>query len=206
MLSPIKSTVFMRTSYWSVWQSGAMHDDELTFRPAGSDDAEAIALLHADSWRRHYRGAYSDAYLDGDVVANRRSVWSSRLAAPTHGATIVAENGAGLAGFVHVVFDDDDEWGSLVDNLHVVTDRHRTGIGRELMRRAGAAVVGQASSTKTYLWVLEQNARAQAFYAAIGGVCVERMAVDPPGGVPDRLNGAPNKLRIAWSDAAALLG
>jgi hypothetical protein len=28
--------------------------------------------LHADSWRRHYRGAYADAFLDGDVLADRR--------------------------------------------------------------------------------------------------------------------------------------
>jgi ribosomal protein S18 acetylase RimI-like enzyme len=177
----------------------------MAFRAAGPDDAEAIALLHADSWRRHYRGAYSDSYLAGDVVADRNAVWSSRLAAPARTATVVAEDATGLAGFVHVVFDNDDEWGSLVDNLHVVTDRHRSGIGRDLMQRAGAAVVEQATSAAVYLWVLEQNARAQAFYGALGGACVEKAAVDPPGGLPERLNGAPNKLRIAWPDVAALL-
>jgi hypothetical protein len=26
------------------------------------------------------------------------------------------------AGFVHVVFDEDDRWGSLIDNLHVAHD------------------------------------------------------------------------------------
>lgn len=183
-----------------------MHkDSELTFRPAGPNDAEAIALLHADSWRRHYRGAYSDSYLAGDVVADRRAVWSSRLAAPTPSATILAEDDSGLAGFVHVVFDNDEEWGSLVDNLHVVTDRHRSGIGRALMRRAGAAVGEHASSTAVYLWVLEQNVRAQAFYGALGGACVEKTAVEPPGGVPERLGGAPNKLRMAWPNAARLL-
>lgn len=41
--------------------------DPLVFRPARATDSEAIAVLHADSWRRHYRGAYSDAFLDGDV-------------------------------------------------------------------------------------------------------------------------------------------
>jgi hypothetical protein len=34
-------------------------------RVADSSDAPAIAALHAESWRRHYRGAYSDAFLDG---------------------------------------------------------------------------------------------------------------------------------------------
>ncbi len=53
-----------------------------------------------------------------------------------------------------------------------------------------------------YLWVLEQNTNAQGFYAAMGGARVEKSLVDPPGGVPDRLNGTPGKLRIAWADVA----
>jgi hypothetical protein len=31
----------------------------LRFRAAGPGDANAIAGLHADSWQRHYRGAFS---------------------------------------------------------------------------------------------------------------------------------------------------
>jgi hypothetical protein len=42
----------------------------------------------------------------------------------------VAEGGSGLLGFVHVVFDDDARWGSLVDNLHVTDARRRSGLGR----------------------------------------------------------------------------
>jgi glutamate dehydrogenase/leucine dehydrogenase/SAM-dependent methyltransferase len=68
----------------------------LRLRAAGPGDAENMALLHADSWRRHYRGAYSDAFLDGDVVADRRSVWSSRLSHASGSATVVAEDDTGL--------------------------------------------------------------------------------------------------------------
>ena len=55
-----------------------------------------------------------------------------------------------------------------------------------------------------YLWVLEQNLAAQAFYRALGGVVVETGKVPDPGGVPGRLNGSPNCLRVAWPDASAL--
>jgi ribosomal protein S18 acetylase RimI-like enzyme len=174
------------------------------FRGAGPDDAAGVARLHADSWRRHYRGAYADSFLDGDVVADRGSVWSSRLAAPAHCATVLAEDGAGLVGFVHVIFDADDRWGSLLDNLHVTRDRQRTGIGTALLARAAGAVVGQATRTSMYLWVLEQNTAAQRFYRAAGGICVETAAVDPPGGVPARLHGSPTKLRFTWPDASVL--
>ena len=36
----------------------------MSFRAAGPDDVHAVAGLHAESWQRHYRGAYSDAFLD----------------------------------------------------------------------------------------------------------------------------------------------
>lgn len=50
------------------------------YRRAVGADAERIALLHADSWRRTYRGSYRDEFLDGDVVTNRLGVWRCRLA------------------------------------------------------------------------------------------------------------------------------
>jgi GNAT superfamily N-acetyltransferase len=178
----------------------------LWLRAAGPDDAEKIALLHADSWRRHYRGAYADSFLDGDVVADRRSVWSSRLAAPANSMTVVAEDDTGLVGFVHVIFDDDDRWGSLIDNLHVTHDRRRTGIGAALLTCAAGAVAERATANSMYLWVLEQNTAAQRFYRACGGTCVERARVPPPGGVPARLNGSPNGLRVTWPDASLLAG
>src|SRR5690348_945670 len=100
----------------------------LRLRLAGGGDAERVAMRHADSWRRHYRGAYSDSFLDGDILADRRAVWSARLSAPAGTETVLAERGDGvLMGFIHVVFDEDPRWGSLIDNLHVVHDQRRTG-------------------------------------------------------------------------------
>jgi GNAT superfamily N-acetyltransferase len=174
------------------------------FRPAGVDDADRIADLHADSWRRHYRGAYADSFLDGDVAADRRTVWSARLAARAGTDTTVAEHDGRLVGFIHVVFDDDPGWGSLVDNLHVVHDQHRTGLGTRLLTHAAQAVVDRATSNAMYLWVLQQNAAAQQFYRASGAVCTETATVSPPGGDPSRLNGTPVKLRMAWSDTSSL--
>jgi GNAT superfamily N-acetyltransferase len=176
----------------------------LRFRAAGPDDAEKVGMLHADSWRRNYRGAYADSFLDGDVVADRRSVWSSRLAAPADSMTVVAEDDTDLVGFVHVVFDDECRWGSLIDNLHVTHDRRRTGVGSALLTCAAEAVAERPTGKSMYLWVLAQNTVAQQFYRAFGGTCVERAKVSPPGGVPTRLNGSPDKLRFAWPDASLL--
>lgn len=173
----------------------------LTFRTAQLDDAATVARLHADSWRRHYRGAYSDAYLDGDLLTDREQVWSTRLAAAAGTVTVLAEDEAGAAGFLHLVLDEDERWGSLVDNLHVRHDRQRTGVGGALLRRAAGAVAERARARAMYLWVLEQNHNAQRFYAAMGGSSVEKALVTASGGVPGRLAGAPEKLRIVWAEA-----
>lgn len=49
---------------------------EPRFRAARPDDADAIAGLHADSWQRHYRGAFSGAFLDNDVAGYLRPLWT----------------------------------------------------------------------------------------------------------------------------------
>jgi ribosomal protein S18 acetylase RimI-like enzyme len=175
------------------------------FRLAGPADAAAVAHLHADSWRRHYRGAYSDAFLDRDVLADRLAVWTERLREPDPlRCTILAEDGR-LVGFANTVFDVDPTWGALLDNLHVVDGHKRRGIGSRLLAMTAEALIERPEGTGLYLWVLEQNVEAQAFYNAHGGTCVGRHRASPPGGIPSRLTGSPTKLRYAWPDPTILL-
>src|SRR6202035_5659938 len=176
------------------------------FRLAGPSDARAIAALHAASWRRHYRGAYSDVFLDGDVTVDRLAVWTDRLGRGDRSScTILAEEESVLIGFAHTIFDEDPTWGSLLDNIHVAHSRQRQGVGSGLLAETARAVAGSAQRIGLNLWVLEQNLDAQAFYEARGARRAERARVAPPGGVPGRLNGAPHKLRYAWDDSSALL-
>jgi GNAT superfamily N-acetyltransferase len=169
------------------------------FRAGGPDDARAIAGLHADSWRRHYRGAYSDAFLDGDVAGYLLRLWTDRLGTPHPRArTILAERNGQLVGLAHTFLDEDPTWGAFLDNLHVAYGLKRQGIGTRLLTLTWQAVRDWSASSGLYLWVLEQNSDARAFYAAQGGVCVERGDVPPPGGDPARLNGRPIGLRYAW--------
>ena len=173
------------------------------YREAGPADAPAIAALHADSWRRNYRFAYPPSFFDESLDADRLAVWTSRLspaagsAGSAGAATIVADGapGEGLAGFVHVRVEPD---GVLVDNLHVRHDLQRQGIATALMRRAAGVAVAESPGVRLYLWVLEQNTRAQAFYEAIGGRRADRRHVDPPA-----LAGV-HGIRMVWPDPASL--
>ena len=171
------------------------------FRMACPDDAHAVAGLHADSWRRHYRGAYSDAFLHGDVGGYLLTVWTDRLGAPQPRArTILAEHDGQVVGLAHTLLDNDPAWGALLDNLHVAHGLKRCGIGTRLLTLTRRSVRDWSPSSGLYLWVLEQNSAARAFYAAQGGICVERADVPPPGGDPARLAGRPMCLRYAWQD------
>lgn len=174
---------------------------EIAVREASAQDSAAIAALHADSWRRHYRGAYLDTFLDGDVVADRQAVWGERLTAPGAGQfTLVADHGGVVVGFVHMILDADSRWGALLDNLHVTHQLKRRGIGRRLLGAAAQELARcRPTDRRFYLWVLDQNTAAQAFYAACGGTKVETTLRGPfPGG------GRALGHRIAWPDAAAL--
>lgn len=173
-------------------------------RTADANDAEGVALLHADSWRRHYRGAYADTFLDGDVAADRRAEWLARLHAPAAAETILAEHGDRLVGFIHVIFDADPRWGNFIDNLHVADHQRGTGVGTRLLAAAARAVVDHAASRAMYLWVLEQNVAAQRFYLSRGATSVDSAPIPPPGGDPGRLNGTVLGLRMTWPDATTV--
>jgi ribosomal protein S18 acetylase RimI-like enzyme len=169
---------------------------EITYRAALAADATAVAALHADSWRRFYRGSYSDAFLDGPVDQDRLEVWSKRLDDQENSATVLAEIDGALVGFVHVVFDADPIHGALIDNLHVRHDMQRRGLGAELVHKAMTAVISERGESPVYLWVLEQNTRAQAFYASLGGQVADRQTSTPPGG------GSVTIIRIVWPSGA----
>ena len=172
---------------------------------AGAEDAVAVAGLHADSWQRHYRGAYADAFLDGEPDGFLTGRWTERLAtASPQARTILAEYDGELVGLSHVVLDADATWGALLDNLHVRSGLKRQGLGTRLLAMTAQAVVDASPSSGLYLWVLEQNTAAQQFYSSRGGVNVERSTVPPPGGDPARLNGTPACFRYSWPDTSVL--
>jgi GNAT superfamily N-acetyltransferase len=178
----------------------------LTLRAARPGDAPAIAALHAGSWQRHYRGAFSDAFLDHDATGYLRPLWTARLATPDPRAcTILAEHDGTVVGFAHTLLGHDAALGAFLDNLHVTYALKRQGIGTRLLALTAQAIMDWSPSSGLHLWVLEQNTDARAFYTARGGVCVDRVQIPPPGGDPARLNGRPVSLIYAWRDPSQLL-
>ncbi len=173
----------------------------IALRPITPADADAVAALHAASWRSAYRGIFSDQFLDHEVAQERQQAWRERLQV-TPSATdwgVVAEDAQGrLVGFAYVMPDHDPDWGHYIDNLHVAPDLKGGGVGKRLMQ-AVVAQLPAAPARPLHLWVLDANQPAKRFYAKLGADFAEQR-------IDDSLAGEQHLVwRCVWRDPAALL-
>lgn len=171
----------------------------IVYREASASDAEAVAHLHARSWRENYRGSFRDEFLDGDLPGERLRVWRERLERPPSNQFVdLAVAGPDLVGFVCAYGAHDPQWGSLIDNLHVLAAHKRSGIGAALMRRAGAWLSVHYPELPVYLLVLEANATARRFYESIRGQNAGVSTMESHGGAVVR------SCRYTWPGAPLL--
>ena len=173
----------------------------VTFREAESHDGNAISRLHAKSWRSAYRGVLSDDYLDKRVYAERALIWQQRFSQQAQKPffAILAEVEGQLAGFACVFPEEHPNYGSFLDNLHVIPQRTGQGIGRQLLTAVAQRLLVDGRRGGLYLWVVEQNTRARRFYAAAGAGEVERAVLPMPDGTQVA------EIRCLWTDPAGLL-
>jgi len=172
----------------------------MRIREAYESDTQNIAQLHAASWRSAYRGMLSDAYLDGEVEAERLTLWRKRFSQlPSNQRVIVAESAGEIAGFACAYGSNDPLWGTLLENIHVSQTHKRQGVGAKLMRAVASWSAQTHAGHGIYLWVLKPNLDAQMFYERLGAENVGSDIWIPPDG------GAIPKFRFAWRQAEALL-
>lgn len=164
-------------------------------REAGPADADAIIALHVASWRATYRGILPDAFLAAPLEAALGAKWRDLFARGLPpGALLVAEDSAGLAGFVAA-------WrrpaGAEVDNLHVRPGLHGRGLGRRLLGEAARRLHAMGCRA-AWLEVLEGNDAALRFYTRLGGRAGP-LTTAPLHGLP-----AIPERRVAFDDLDAL--
>jgi GNAT superfamily N-acetyltransferase len=171
----------------------------MIIRDALETDARQIAALHAANWRFFYRGALSNEFLDGDIVSERSAFWVNHLhLPPLNQHVLVAENEGKVVGFACVYANVDEQWDSLLDNLHVSQSMQRRGIGAKLLEAVAQWCEFHKASRGSFLWVVQSNLQAQRFYQALGAVHAgSDLWVPPKGGhVP--------RYRFAWQSVSML--
>ena len=173
----------------------------IAFRLAIPSDHIRIASLHADSWRRSYRGILPDTYLDHEIGEERERLWKRRFLAPDvdRRYVLLAETDTDLVGFVCVLLDEETEWGACLDNLHVRSDIRGQGLGRRLFAEAVRWVRSKEPRWPIHAWVFEANDSARGFYDTTKGEILEREIKQMPGGAKVLC------LRYVWCDLRALV-
>lgn len=138
-------------------------------RLAEPADAAEIARVQVRTWQAAYRGLISDSYLDAMSIERRTERWQRNLSSGPF-TTMVLVDGDQVVGFSgHGPSRDQGaaaSQGELVA-LYVVESQWRRGLGRQLYAASERALVA-AGFVESILWVLDGNARAERFYAAVG--------------------------------------
>ncbi len=177
----------------------------MEIRSATHSDTAAIARLHANSWRFAYCGALNHAYLETEADRDRLKFWKERLTSPTlnQNVFVLVDEGC-LIGFASVYVDDHPEFGSFLNNLHVAENRLRLGFGTRLMSAVRDCCRQLSPASPVYLWVVDSNQRAQAFYSRLGATFRGTEHWKPPGGGMALLYrfawNSPNEMHLAEHD------
>jgi ribosomal protein S18 acetylase RimI-like enzyme len=137
----------------------------ISLRPATPDDAEAVTLLHLQCHEEAYGRNLPPEFfvMRRSTLPDRIRRWREAIAAgdvPT-----VAYDGDGLLGIVNSgpARDDDAPAATELFMIYTLKRAYGSGAGKMLL---DAAIDNRAA----FLWVLEDNPRAQAFYAKNGFV------------------------------------
>jgi ribosomal protein S18 acetylase RimI-like enzyme len=135
-----------------------------TIAPITLDDADEVARVHVRVWQEAYAGLMPDDYLDGLDPAGFAASWRERLLAPTPGVrSWLARDEVGVVGIATSgpARDEDAPTAWQLYAINVLARAHGTGVAHALLDTA----IGDRAA---YLWVVEGNDRAQAFYRKHG--------------------------------------
>jgi len=137
-------------------------------RPAASTDADALGSLQLSCWHEAYGELTPPGTLEKETLERRVQVWTGLIEREMD--ILVLELDGELDGFACYGPARDDDVGEETGELYALylrAARHGVGLGRTLHDRARAGLVA-GGATEAIVWVIEANAPARRFYAAVG--------------------------------------
>ncbi len=150
-----------------------------TIREMVRADAPLVAAVQLQAWREAYATIMPASYLDGLDATRMTDGWRSALTdadpadrnllAVDVDGRVVAIGSSGSAR------DDDAPSGYELRMLNLLAEAYGTGLADRLMTE----LVGERGA---YLWVIEQNLRARAFYLRHGFIADGATVVHEPSG------------------------
>ena len=174
-------------------------------RPAGADDAEAIARVHVAAWAETYGDLLPPEALARRTVEGRTEFWSRVLAGdppdPRTEVAVLLSDGA-VVGFASWGDQRDDAlrdrgFGGEITAIYLLRAAQGRGHGRALMAQAARGLLARGHRGAG-LWVVRDNPRACAFYERLGGAPVLE-GMDDLADIPVAV------VAYAWTDLSPLL-
>jgi GNAT superfamily N-acetyltransferase len=135
-----------------------------TIEPIALDDADEVARVHVRVWQEAYAGLMPAEYLDSLDPAAFGERWRELLRRPSAGTGHwLTRDEHGIVGITSSgpARDEDAPTPLELYAINVLERGHGTGAAGALLARA----IGDAAA---FLWVLEENDRARAFYRRHG--------------------------------------
>lgn len=135
---------------------------EVHVRPAVISDARGIAQVHVQAWREAYARQLPPEILDGLEVEPRVSRWASIIADESTDV-YVAEVERVIVGWATSSDgrDTDRPVARELEGIYLLQRAYGSGGGQDLL----TAAIGDQPA---YLWMLDDNPRAEAFYRRNG--------------------------------------
>lgn len=136
-------------------------DSDFLVRRAGVEDALQIADVHVAAWRETYGPLLPAGALDSLDAGERAQKWVGIIAGGAE--VLVAEDAGGIVAWASggPGRDDDAPVDRELEGIYSPARVHGSGVGQLLLD----AVIADSPA---YLWVLDGNARAEAFYRRNG--------------------------------------
>lgn len=151
-----------------------------TIAPPALDDLDELGRVHVQVWREAYAALMPADYLAGLDATSGPTRWRQRFGTRDDVIWLVARDEDGIVGMVTSGPPRDDDAPAPLElyAINLLDRTHGSGLADELMARS----VGDRPA---YLWVLEGNDRAIAFYRRHGFVDEGGRKADPDTGVPE---------------------
>lgn len=171
----------------------------LQYRQALASDMPRIVHLHVETSREAYANILPEDYLQGVLLAEKRTLWQKRFTvSPSDHTIFVATDGLDIVGLCCFLFNEQMQFGTYLHNLYVRPAFQGRGVASSLLREAIATFDDLRKVEPIHLLVYAMNMKAVAVYDRLGGIVVEKCEVL-------RAGSAVELLRYQWPSAIELV-
>lgn len=137
-------------------------------RAAHDKDADAIGLIHIQSWQKAYELYIPETILNSFSVTERAEFWRDVIKKGTH--VLVLELDNNIVGFASICTfrgPKDNKSTGEISAIYINPKYWRSGYGTQLCLSAVEELT-QKGYKEVLLWVLADNTLARSFYEKLG--------------------------------------